>query len=249
MINAMGGKCCLCGYCKCSAALDLHHKDPSQKEIQFGKVIANPRAWIKIVAELRKCVLVCANCHREIHRGLATVPPNAPQFDESYLSKPSVDQIFVPTSEMDACPICNSSKPVLYKTCSKKCAALIVGTIQWEKFDVLSMKKSGMSNRQIASLIGCSDTAISKRLMKLGFQSTFEEAEILMCQHCKVEPVKHGRRFCSDVCWQKFRRRVERPPKEDLLKMVSEMSYKAVGRVFGVSDNAVRKWIKHYEKI
>jgi len=39
-------------------------------------------------------------------------------------------------------------------------------------------------------------------------------------------------------------RKVERPPKEELLKMIKETSYVEVGRKFGVSDNAIRKWLK-----
>jgi transcription elongation factor Elf1 len=69
-----GGKCMLCGYDKCSDALDLHHLDASQKEfgISSGGLT---RAWSKVVAEADKCVLVCANCHREIHAGITKVQP------------------------------------------------------------------------------------------------------------------------------------------------------------------------------
>jgi transposase-like protein len=41
---------------------------------------------------------------------------------------------------------------------------------------------------------------------------------------------------------------VERPPYEPLLRDVSEMGYSAVGRKYGVSDNAVRKWLRQYER-
>ncbi len=43
-------------------------------------------------------------------------------------------------------------------------------------------------------------------------------------------------------------RKVERPAYEILLKEIKENSYLAVGRKYGVSDNAIRKWIKNYEK-
>lgn len=44
------------------------------------------------------------------------------------------------------------------------------------------------------------------------------------------------------------RRKVERPEYEVLLKDIRELGYLATGRKYGVSDNAIRKWIKFYEK-
>lgn len=44
-------------------------------------------------------------------------------------------------------------------------------------------------------------------------------------------------------------RKVERPDMNILLNDINEMGYSATGRKYGVSDNAVRKWIKRYEKI
>jgi hypothetical protein len=43
-------------------------------------------------------------------------------------------------------------------------------------------------------------------------------------------------------------RRVERPSYEELLREIEETSYLAVGRKYGVSDNAVRKWVRFYER-
>ncbi len=63
----------ICGYKRCSAALDFHHIDSKAKE--FG-LSANglTRSWEKMKAELDKCVLICANCHREVHAGIAQLP-------------------------------------------------------------------------------------------------------------------------------------------------------------------------------
>jgi hypothetical protein len=44
------------------------------------------------------------------------------------------------------------------------------------------------------------------------------------------------------------RRKVERPPYDQLIKEISELGYSATGRKYGVSDNSIRKWIKYYEK-
>lgn len=43
-------------------------------------------------------------------------------------------------------------------------------------------------------------------------------------------------------------RRVKRPPYDQLLAEIEATSYCAVGRKYGVSDNAVRKWVRFYER-
>lgn len=68
-IKYKGGKCINCGYNRCNAALDFHHIDATQKN--FGVSLDGlTRSWEKIKEELDKCILVCANCHREIHSGI-----------------------------------------------------------------------------------------------------------------------------------------------------------------------------------
>ena len=81
------------------------------------------------------------------------------------------------------------------------------------------------------------------------------------CARCGREFVAKYRshRYCSHSCgcrWDRRRlrgrpnpdaRKVERPPLEQLLAEIEATSYLAVGRKYGVSDNAVRKWIRFYE--
>jgi hypothetical protein len=66
-VDHMGGACKACGYDKCIAALEFHHLDPSEKDFAIsGKI----RSWTALEVELKKCVMLCANCHREVHAGL-----------------------------------------------------------------------------------------------------------------------------------------------------------------------------------
>lgn len=64
-IKLLGGCCNLCGYNKCIAALEFHHKDPMMKDATVKNIISG--SWEKIQEEIKKCVLLCANCHRENH--------------------------------------------------------------------------------------------------------------------------------------------------------------------------------------
>ena len=64
-----GGKCCICGYDKYIGALEFHHLDPNQKD--FGiSAKGYTRSFERVKEELDKCILVCSNCHKEIHAGL-----------------------------------------------------------------------------------------------------------------------------------------------------------------------------------
>lgn len=62
-IAHMGGKCQKCGYNRCERALGFHHRDRTKKELSFNS--GNTISWKRIEKELRKCVLLCANCHME----------------------------------------------------------------------------------------------------------------------------------------------------------------------------------------
>lgn len=64
-----GGRCERCGYDRCDAALQWHHLDPTQKEFSIGKRRGLDLEQLR--AETSKCQLLCANCHSEVHSGLA----------------------------------------------------------------------------------------------------------------------------------------------------------------------------------
>ena len=68
IIKIMGGKCCLCGYDKCIAALELHHINPEEKEFSFSNYNSYKKLDL-LIDELKKCILLCSNCHKEVHYG------------------------------------------------------------------------------------------------------------------------------------------------------------------------------------
>lgn len=61
LVEMFGGGCSRCGYDRSVAALDFHHL--GDKDVEVSAI----RGWDKMLAEARKCVLLCSNCHREEH--------------------------------------------------------------------------------------------------------------------------------------------------------------------------------------
>lgn len=64
LIKVFGSKCSICGYNSCFAALEFHHLDEKEKEYSISRNCHSLKDDLK---ETKKCLLVCSNCHREIH--------------------------------------------------------------------------------------------------------------------------------------------------------------------------------------
>ncbi len=166
LIQAMGGKCSICGYDRSSSALEFHHTDPSQKSFTLGSARGSIINWSLLVEEAKKCVLLCSNCHREVHEGVAELPSIIPAFLEEYQNYKEVRKEMALTERTDNCPVCNKQKNISNSTCSPECRAI--------------------ANRKV----------------------------------------------------------INRPSREQLLELIEISSYVQVGKLFGVSDNTIRKWIK-----
>lgn len=159
VVELMGGQCENCGYDQNYAALDLHHTDPNKKEFIFRELIGRP--WNVVIAEIKKCELLCKNCHASHHN---------PQWNKS-----NVEIASTHAKNLD------DRRPI-YKNASE-------------------------------------------------------------CPTCK-QPA-YGTKYCSSKCSKFAQRKVKsRPTKTKLFAMRKNMSICAIGREFGVSDNAVRKWMK-----
>lgn len=63
LVGIAGGKCIRCGYDKCVAALQFHHRKPKEKSFHISTTI---RKMEVVLEEMKKCDLLCANCHFEI---------------------------------------------------------------------------------------------------------------------------------------------------------------------------------------
>ncbi len=157
-VELFGGKCSICGYAKNLSALHFHHLDPSKKEFSWSK--AKMHSWDKTIVELKKCILVCSNCHAELHW-----------------------------------PQC------------------VMGD---------SGSANAILNKDVTSVLPSTGT----------------------CPICQTDV--YGTIYCSVLCASLSNRKVERPSKEQLALDVEAMPMIHVGKKYGVSDNAIRKWVKFY---
>jgi hypothetical protein len=66
-VREAGGKCANCGYSKNLAALVFHHNDPKDKEFTLSGHALLSRSNFELLKELKKCTLLCQNCHMEHH--------------------------------------------------------------------------------------------------------------------------------------------------------------------------------------
>lgn len=154
----LGDKCAKCGYNTCEAALEVHHLIPELKKHTFGDLIGNI-SWQEVDQEIQTCVLLCANCHREIHSSLFEIGSS---------------------------------------------------------YDLHKSKEMFLLESNIGFFI---------------------------CDKCGKK-VSFGNDTCPD-CAHKERRVVNRPNRNELKFAIRNMPFTQIGKKYGVSDNAVRKWCKY----
>lgn len=164
MVDAMGGKCQCCTYNKCHDALEFHHLDPTQKDISLGGMRANPKRWSTIILELKKCILLCSNCHREVHEGITPLPETYDTFDPSFEDyKRQKEDIFHP------CPVCGVDVIEMHKFCSLSCSGKSKQRVDWDSVD-LKMLLTTTSVSGIAESLNISFAAVNKRMKKIGIE-------------------------------------------------------------------------------
>jgi hypothetical protein len=66
LMEYAGGECVECGYDECWHALDFHHRNPEEKEMEMNRSNIT-KGWDRLISEADKCDLLCSNCHRERH--------------------------------------------------------------------------------------------------------------------------------------------------------------------------------------
>ena len=102
------------------------------------------------------------------------------------------------------------------------------------------------------SIQGGGHYARIRRIMKernISLMSKIKTIYPTTCLHCNNEITNNTKTNLCKPCQSTSSRKSQRPPYEQLKKEIKETSFCAVGRKYNVSDNAIRKWLKQYEKI
>ena len=151
-VMLFGGQCSICGYNRCPDALEFHHINPKSKLMNPSRAIYR-LDYDSALGELKKCILLCSNCHKELHHKFIVVPDN------------------------------------------------IVKIVWFDK----------------------------------------------ICESCNnvFSTTKLDQKFCNQRC-SNNRTNLHRPTKSELESLIANHTWTDLGKIFGVSDNAVRKWAKKF---
>lgn len=182
----MGDKCVICEEQYGDHIYDIHHIDPSKKEFMFGDVRKNNKALSSLAPELAKCILVCANCHREIHN-----EEELPEFESSFDS-----EVFDELLNTTGIPMCQECGGELgdfgYSFCSNSCIGknnqkiqarkkkekqlaelktynmVKLNKVDWRKVDVLQLIYDNDYNMlECGRQLGISDVGVRRRYNKV----------------------------------------------------------------------------------
>jgi hypothetical protein len=160
LIDAFGKNCCVCGYNKCNEAMEFHHTDPTEKEFTWGSVNGHIRGWNYITVEIKKCVMVCSNCHKEVHAGMSEIPDSAQRFNEDLINP----ELLYPTEIYDDCPVCGKSKFKHYSTCSPECSKKRkIKKVDWDQHDIIQLVQQYSTYTEIGDMLGITGAAVSRR--------------------------------------------------------------------------------------
>lgn len=123
-----------------------------------------------------------------------------------------------------------------------------------KKYEVVHHEDEDRSNNSAYNLFVFKSNSDHARYHKTGVKVKLEDGTYIsprlenICKSCSklfITPLL-SKSYCSNKCSGVGSRKVTRPDKEELLVLVKLKPFTEIGRAFGVSDNAVRKWCKYY---
>lgn len=111
-------------------------------------------------------MLLCANCHREVHNSLIHCNEinNLPVFNEDYANYLNKQHI----EEQDNCPICGNLKPVEKIVCSRQCSGKQHSKVDWDFIDLQLLMNSYSTYKQMGDSLGITGAAVKRKLRQSG---------------------------------------------------------------------------------
>lgn len=210
LVLAMGGGCCICGYNRCERALDFHHMDATTKNFSICQYLWLPLG--ELLEEVRKCVLICSNCHREHHEGLIS--------DETLKEKmkPDLDVSLFEETKRNGCAYCSVNYATFQSPyCSKKCRMFdIYGEFDnWKTLDLLKLAESGITTKQMGKDFNVKRSDVSNLMKELKIATGL--------------PIDSKPKY---------------PEPQLLLELLTQFPCHILSKQIGVSDTALRKYLK-----
>lgn len=176
IVESFGNKCACCGQSFEDCCYDLHHINPQDKEFNISKDQFNgAKSWLKIRDELKKCNLVCANCHRLIHAGIIDNPTQSCfnndfyEWDLTNYKQISKDLKPLDVESSTICPQCGGIK-TSYATICAKCSSQNQRHFEITREELKELIRTTPFTT-IGKQFGVSDNAIKKRCIQLGLPS------------------------------------------------------------------------------
>lgn len=117
------------------------------------------------------------------------------------------------------------------------------------KCDLLCLNCHGEIESELSHIDHKRFNEIIKNGIKNGdISGPVKPVEKKKCGFCKkvFKPVQDHIKYCSAKCFGLSQRKTLRPPAQELQQLINTTPMTKIGKMFGVSDNAVRKWCKKY---
>ena len=158
LVQAFGGECGICKQSFKDELFDFHHLDKATKEFSLGGIRANCISWKRIVKEVKKCAMLCGNCHRLVHYYKEIIPEDAKKFNTEF---EDYDNRLL----SGKCQVCGDKTRAYNITCSKSCAAKLSGSVDWSKIDILYLYNKYKNYSKIADMLTISPASVRKRYL------------------------------------------------------------------------------------
>jgi len=144
--------------------LAFHHIDESTKFEDVCRLINKTASWEIILKEIDKCIMVCHNCHGEIHAEIIECPPINIDQRKKALSFLEESKPKAKNKTFHGCKICGKSINMTLIFCSYECTSKSLEKVIWP-LNLPELVK--LSNKSaVARQLGVSGKAVEKRLKK-----------------------------------------------------------------------------------
>ena len=182
-VAALGGKCLICNGVFEACCYDFHHINPEEKEFEISSGNTNgARTWLRVRDELKKCTLLCANCHRLYHNGFVELDLDKNHFNEDYYEwdlcneraiNTTTGKPIIKEAKANICPTCGGWKAAQSVECLE-CSGAQARQYEVSREELKELIYT-MPFTKIGEKFGVSDNAIRKRCKSFGLPTKKSE--------------------------------------------------------------------------